>query len=237
MTRIQDLFGNIGANKQPVRHSVCKRSLSTEDDRFVLAIRKWAGREWHVNIYSQNVQICPNEWTNATFFKEHGWSWSYLPVSGSEKLDMDAEALTFWPLQFQILQQWPRQAAWLFGVEILFSTPSTHQPSFKQWCATVNLPKQWSFHLSSSRLSSLAQEPTKVTGIIPKELASHQAGFISDSFNKFIKIDQPENKKWMVCPRVLELKSVDGIYGSSGWLSASTKNTPNKTCNSWKKMW
>ena len=173
MTRIQDLFGN-GANKQPVRHSVCKRSLSTEDDRFVLAIRKWAGREWHVNIYSQNVQICPNEWTNAAFFKEHGWSWSYLPVLGSEKLDMDAEARTFWPLQFQILQQWPRQAAWLFGVEILFSTPSTHQPSFKQWCATVNLPKQWSFHLSSSRLSSLAQEPTKVTGIIPKELASHQ---------------------------------------------------------------
>lgn len=71
MTRIQDLFGNIGANKQPVRHSVCKRSLSTEDDRFALAIRKRAGRGMPCQYLFPK---CPNEWTNAAFSKEHGWS-------------------------------------------------------------------------------------------------------------------------------------------------------------------
>ena len=68
-----------------------------------------------MSIYVNTIQYffpkCPNKWARAVFFQGRR-----MVILASFRIceALDAEALTFWPLQFQILQQWPR-AAWLLA--------------------------------------------------------------------------------------------------------------------------
>ena len=61
-------------------------------------------RQWHVNTYFRSVQI-----NGPMLFFPRNMDGPIIFASFRICEAWDAEALTFWPLQFQILQQWPRQ--------------------------------------------------------------------------------------------------------------------------------